>query len=105
MVGRKQLVLVGLLAAAVSVGAAGSRLRPLTRSEAVSTHSPFEMGECEICHRTNRRSDPGPLQKPPAQLCADCHDDFAGTKAGHPTGGNCTVCHSPHNAKKPKLLL
>ena len=105
MVARKHLVLAGLAAALAGGGAAAVRMKPLPRGEATSTHSPFEMGECEICHQRNDPKNPGPIQKAAAQLCADCHDDLSGTKKGHPTRGGCTTCHSPHNAKKPKLLF
>lgn len=105
MVARKHLLVAGLLAAAAGGGAAAQRLKPLPRGEAVSTHSPFEMGECHICHARNDPANPGPVQRSGAQLCADCHDDLSSMKKGHPSRGNCTTCHSPHNAKKRKLLL
>lgn len=105
MSGRTHLLVAGLVIAAVTGGAAASRLRPLPDGQAASTHSPFEMGECKTCHARNDRADPGPVEVRPPQLCLGCHDDFEGVKKGHPSRGNCTSCHSPHDSKKSKLLL
>jgi predicted CXXCH cytochrome family protein len=100
----KKHVLLAALAVALAAAASG-RLKPLKSEDAVSTHGPYEMGECEICHQRNDRGNPGPVQKAGADLCLDCHDDLTGLKKSHPSRGNCVACHSPHNARKPKLLL
>jgi predicted CXXCH cytochrome family protein len=105
MLSMKHLALVALVASAAPPAFADAgRLKPLARSEARSTHGPFEMGECNVCHQRNG-ANPGPVTKAMPQLCLDCHDDLAATKKGHPSRGNCGGCHSPHNARKPKLLL
>jgi len=88
--------------------AAGSgRLAPIADVESASRHAPYEMGQCDACHdgAGNGRA-PGPLVKPGNALCFDCHDEFKKAVKGHPAAtGACTSCHSPHNAKKKKLLL
>jgi predicted CXXCH cytochrome family protein len=66
---------------------------------------PYDAGECDACHARKDPADPGPVAGKPPQLCLDCHDDFTGVKKGHPDRGACTKCHSPHDAKKEKLLL
>ena len=102
----KHLVLAAVVAIAIPAAAAtAGRLKPLARADAKSTHGPFEMGQCDVCHQSADAKAPGPTVKASPQLCLDCHDDFATAKRGHPSRGNCTGCHSPHNAKKRKLLL
>ena len=112
----KHLVRAALAAAAVAAGVVAGEapaqrtLAPLPPEEVVSTHGPFEMGECGICHDANdRKSSPGRLLKAGADLCFDCHDDFKGPVKNHTrtnsTATKCTGCHSPHNARKRKLLL
>lgn len=112
----RHLARAALLAAAAAALAAGGaasaqrKLVPLPPEEAVSTHGPFEMGECGICHDENdKKASPGRLLKSGADLCFDCHEDFKAQVKGHPktnsTATKCTGCHSPHNAKKRKLLL
>ncbi len=89
-------------------GPAG-RLAPLPREAAVSTHAPFEAGECGTCHRHEDAKNPGGLLKPVNALCYDCHDEFqakGGAPKAHPVSKTtCTTCHSPHNSKKKKLRL
>jgi predicted CXXCH cytochrome family protein len=102
---RRTHLVVALAVALTAGGATSSRLAPLPAEQAVTTHSPFEMGDCQVCHARRDRTDPGPVENKPPQLCLDCHDDFVGVKRGHPSRGICTRCHSPHNSKKPKLLL
>jgi len=90
--------------------AAAGPLAPLPPGEAVSTHGPFEMGVCEACHKIAAKSggvgQPGPVMKKTNALCFDCHDDYAKPMKGHPSpSDSCLVCHSPHNAKKKKLLV
>jgi predicted CXXCH cytochrome family protein len=96
-----------LLVAALAV--AQRSLAPLPQEEAVSTHGPFEMGECGICHDAQDKKSPGRLLKAGSDLCFDCHEDFRGPVKNHPainsTATKCTGCHSPHNSKKRKLML
>lgn len=89
-----------------------NRLAPIPRSEAVSTHGPFEMGACETCHERRDPRNPGAALKVSNDLCFGCHEEFKGTepvrmeKAVHPsTVGACTGCHNPHNSRKKKLRL
>jgi predicted CXXCH cytochrome family protein len=92
--------------------AEASRLAPIPKAEAVSTHSPFETGACETCHQRHDPNDPGAAVKVSNDLCYDCHDEFRGKspvkmdKSVHPsTVAACTTCHNPHNSKKKKLRL
>jgi predicted CXXCH cytochrome family protein len=88
------------------VPAAQGRLAPIAPTQAISTHGPFEMGACEACHDGKDRAGvPGPVLKRSNALCFDCHDDYQKPMKGHPSPqDDCTTCHSPHNAKKKKLL-
>jgi len=87
--------------------AAAGRLAPLAPADAVSTHGPFEMGACEVCHRSKDPAQaPSQLVKAAPELCFDCHDDFRKAVKNHPAAkAACVGCHSPHNARKKKLLL
>ncbi len=103
--------------AALAVLAAGaalateSRISPLAPidSQAASTHSPFEAGDCAVCHRKPGGPGPGKLAKSVNEVCFDCHDEFKGRVARtmrHPAPkDDCTSCHNPHNSRKRKLLL
>ena len=75
----------------------------------VSAHSPYQDGDCSLCHQNKDRNDPGPITKPVNTLCLDCHDDFAkvmARKSNHVAARvNCVSCHNPHNSKYPKLLV
>jgi predicted CXXCH cytochrome family protein len=74
-----------------------------------SAHSPYQDGDCSICHQRKDRNDPGAITKPVNELCLDCHDDFAkimARKSTHVAARvNCVTCHNPHNSKYPKLLV
>ena len=98
----------GALGAGGGPAAAAGPLAPLPRDQALSTHGPFEMGVCEACHKGKDKGNggqPGPVVKKTNELCFDCHDDYAKPMKGHPSpADSCLVCHSPHNAKKRKLL-
>jgi len=86
--------------------AAPPKLAPLPEGQASSTHGPYEMGECAICHDQRDKKAPGRVLKVGAALCFDCHEDFRAPVKGHPkASATCTACHSPHNSKKKKLLL
>ena len=75
----------------------------------VSVHSPFQDGDCSLCHQNKDRSDPGPILKKVNAICLDCHDDFAkvmARKSCHvPAKLNCVTCHNPHNSMQPHLLV
>ena len=104
------LVAVGLSCAALASHAATAKrgVGPVPLSEAISTHAPFEMRACEACHEDGQRlGAPGRVLKVGDALCFDCHDEFKQPVKGHPGAaeGACLDCHSPHNARKKKLLL
>lgn len=100
------LLTAGLVGMAGVAGAAARSLAPLAPEEALSTHSPFEAGECGFCHQEKKGQKGGKLLRAANELCFDCHEDFRTAVKNHPKNkGSCTVCHSPHNARKRKLLL
>ncbi|HTN53704.1 MAG TPA: cytochrome c3 family protein [Anaeromyxobacter sp.] len=109
-----RLVTVALAAslAAASAQAADPRLAPLPKDQAVSSHSPYEMGACDTCHARKDPRDPGPASIT-NDTCFGCHDEFKGKarvkmdRSVHPATDSkaCTACHSPHNARNKKLLL
>jgi len=85
-------------------------LAPLaSKSSLVSSHAPFEAGDCKICHQSADPKQPGPLTKQTPALCLDCHEEFDSVlKRSHthpPARAACTTCHNPHNANFRKLLL
>jgi predicted CXXCH cytochrome family protein len=94
------------LAAPAFAGPPKRSQAPVPAEEAVSTHGPFEAGECGTCHDLkDPAGPPGRLLKATGALCFDCHGEFRKPVKSHPRAkGDCTGCHSPHNAKKPKLL-
>ena len=107
-------VFIGLLAFALSSPllaqtkpGADSSLGPLS-AKPVSSHAPFEAGECKICHQGADPKQPGPVVKQPPALCLECHEEFTAVmKRPHthmPARTNCTICHNPHNAANRKLL-
>ena len=105
------LALVTLGAGALAARADG-RLAPIPRKQAVSSHGPYEMGACEVCHQRHDAANPGPALKVSNDLCFECHDEFKGSArvrmdtAVHPrVNAACTTCHNPHNAKKKRLRL
>ena len=84
-------------------------LAPVKPSEAVSTHSPYSLGDCSLCHERKDPKDPGPAKKPVNKTCFFCHEDVQAvmtkSKFKHvPAEQACTMCHNPHNAKAKKLL-
>ncbi len=95
-------------ALALSASAAGAgRLAPIPDVESSSRHAPYEMGQCDICHdASDKAHTPGRPLKPGNELCFDCHEEFRSLVKGHPASKGASVdCHSPHNARKKKLLL
>lgn len=93
-----------VLGAAGPAAAAGKSLAPIPEQDAASTHSPFDAGECGLCHDV-AGGKPGKLIRAVPNLCFDCHEEFKAGVKGHKAKAGCTGCHSPHNAKKKKLLL
>jgi len=85
-------------------------LTPLSDAvKPISAHSPYQDGDCSLCHQNKDRSNPGPIVKQVNAVCLDCHDDFAkvmARKSSHvPAKVNCVSCHNPHNSMQPKLLV
>jgi predicted CXXCH cytochrome family protein len=102
----KHLVLAALGAGILgsAAWAAERSLAPIPQEQATSTHGPFEMGECAICHE-GQAPRPGKVLKAANDLCFDCHEEFKVTVKNHPSAkAKCTQCHSPHNSRKRKLL-
>ena len=107
-------LLLTLCLAAVAGGAARAgdeRLAPIPRADASSTHGPFEMGACEVCHERADPRNPGAAVTSD-DLCFQCHDEFRGSarvrleRGVHPASkASCVGCHSPHNSRNRKLLL
>lgn len=102
-----------LLAAAMPpavMAAVPAPLAPLPAKPApVSSHAPYEAGDCAICHQSSNPTQPGPVKQATPGLCLDCHEEFVGVlkrpNTHAPARTACTACHNPHNAKQPKLLL
>lgn len=107
------LAALAFVAAGATIARAeNKRLAPVPRTEAASTHGPYEMGACDTCHQRPDPRNPGAAVKMTNELCTDCHDEFAGSapvkmeKAVHPAvKASCTLCHNPHNSRKKKLRL
>ena len=78
------------------------------RTAVVSSHAPFEAGDCSLCHKSADPKAPGPVTKASPAVCLECHDEFnAVLKRAHvhaAAAADCTSCHNPHNARQPKLL-
>ena len=75
----------------------------------VSSHAPYEAGDCSICHQSADPGQVGGLRKPTPGLCLECHEEFTGVLkrpyTHAPARNDCTSCHNPHNARYRKLLL
>jgi predicted CXXCH cytochrome family protein len=87
-----------------------NNLAPLATNETIVTaHSPFEAGDCSICHKNKDPQNPGPISTTVNDQCLGCHEDFAQVMARKFSHGaasaSCVNCHNPHNAKQPKLLV
>lgn len=91
-----------------------SPLAPVPRSEAVSAHAPYDVGDCKACHTRSNVKNPGPAQRPIGAVCIGCHEEIEALskptkvprKFKHPGPKSaCETCHNPHNAKKKSLLL
>ena len=87
----------------------GAQVAPLPAGPSVKwTHSPYEEGDCSVCHERNDRAAPGPIRGKINELCAGCHDEFQAIMARpfrhKPAVEACTNCHNPHNAVGRKGL-
>ncbi len=91
------LVALALPGPSLAQGDGKGRLAPVTGG-VVSTHGPFEAGECKACHQRSDRRNPGKVTRTGNGLCFDCHDEIKGR-------ASCTGCHNPHNSRRRKLLL
>ena len=106
--------------------------RPVIKASRFS-HGPYALGACYLCHETSETGGfrglgkkaeaagsiakagivPGKLVAPLRELCAGCHATKSPEKAlreglwvhGPAIAGYCTVCHGPHAAPQPYLLL
>lgn len=80
------------------------------KSGAVSVHSPFDTGDCSLCHKNKNPKNPGPVAGARNKVCFACHEDFeqmvTSRRFKHSVAQqDCTACHNPHNAAQKKLLL
>jgi predicted CXXCH cytochrome family protein len=87
-----------------------NNLAPLPAGEkALLSHSPYETGDCSLCHKNKDPKDPGPLTGSVNEICLGCHEDFQKLISGKSTHAaakeSCVNCHNPHNSKRPKLLV
>lgn len=106
------LLAFGLALAPLPARASDARLAPIPPQTAVSTHGPFEMGACDICHERADPRNPGAAAAS-NDLCFQCHDEFKGgarvkmERGTHPATSAtiCLGCHSPHNSRNKKLML
>lgn len=86
------------------------------------THGPWANRRCDYCHQAGSGRSFNALQAtatnisrlayPIEELCIGCHSEAQFTGAGGESWlhapvatRQCTVCHSPHNAKRQFLLL
>lgn len=84
-------------------------LGPISERQPKSSHAPFESGDCDVCHKTNDKKDPGPVTTASSELCFTCHEEFSNIMAKphlHPPAEEaCVNCHNPHNSLHAKLLF
>lgn len=67
---------------------------------------------CEGCHEAISAAHPDStradfqLAASAGDLCAQCHQEFPGTKTRHApvAAGECLSCHDPHASAEPRLL-
>ena len=89
---------------------------PVPKEEERSSHAPYILGDCTVCHAPHRpvageslaeAALPGLAYGPVNERCLDCHGELfrAPPKAHPPRQSYCTTCHNPHNSRQPSLLL
>ena len=107
------LASIGTASAAAATSPTVARARPLSlaplKGHAVSVHSPFEVGDCSLCHERKNPRNPGAVTLAGDKGCTVCHEDFLelakSRRFKHTAEVGCTGCHNPHNATLKKLLL
>ena len=73
-------------------------------------HKAMKAG-CSLCHEASGAEHPTAEGKEfsfteeTPEICYMCHDDYRDNKYLHKPVKDCMICHNPHNADKPKLLL
>ena len=90
-----------------------ARAKPLSLApvkRAAFSHSPYEVGDCSLCHQRKNPRNPGPVTIAGDKGCYVCHEDFqefaAVRRFQHaPAQVQCTSCHNPHNSVLKNLLL
>jgi predicted CXXCH cytochrome family protein len=87
----------------------GAQVAPLPPAQKPTfVHSPYEAGDCSICHEKNDKARPGPISAKINDLCYSCHEELQGIMARkfkHVAAVEaCTNCHNPHNSREKKLL-
>lgn len=104
------LAIPSLAGAASEPPATGAARGPLPKGAvAISSHAPFEDGDCTICHERNDPKQPGALIKPSRDLCLGCHEEFVDVmkrpSLHAPAKRACVNCHNAHNSTQRKLLV
>lgn len=103
-------VVAALVLLATGVWTSSFAQAPLPpQSKPVSSHAPFEDGDCKICHQNADPKNPGPVANTGIGLCGSCHEEFAAIMARphvhRAARKTCVNCHNPHNANNAKLLI
>jgi predicted CXXCH cytochrome family protein len=78
--------------------------RPVARVP-TCVHTPYRENRCAFCHDMNSGLLTRTVQR---GLCRDCHPGVPGQAAylhGPVAVSDCLVCHEPHTAFHPKLLV
>lgn len=114
----RALVIVGLCVLALPALAAPGTLRklataskaPIAAQRVVSTHAPFEMKSCKVCHGKAQPRSAASVRKPLTRLCYSCHGELKSQtgkgKFHHgAVKGGCISCHNPHNSAFKSLLV
>ena len=80
------------------------------KGKVLSVHSPFEVGDCSLCHERRNPKNPGKVTIPGDKGCYVCHEDFEQLTTRRfqhatPAEVSCLTCHNPHNANQKALLV
>ena len=69
-------------------------------------HSPYEEGECGVCHPKSRPGQVSRVMRSHSDFCHACHDrkDTARFLHGPVGAGQCIYCHDPHGSSYPALM-